>query len=115
MLKQMPVLRAEHGEREAPISEIVSGTSIDASDDRVSEWLGSLPSRQELVVRIALRDRGTNLGPHWEPRINALMHRLHINTAGKKGRLLSDVRNAGPTIDAFSSTLQRGASEVNQS
>ncbi len=38
---------------------------IDAGDGRFRAWLGTLPPRQELVVRMALKARAKNLGPDW--------------------------------------------------
>ncbi len=72
---------------------------IDASDKRLTAWIASLPPRQELVVRMALRDRAINCGPHWAPRIDVLMDQLRINSEAKLAKLLREVRNADAVID----------------
>ncbi len=72
---------------------------IDADDKRLRAWIAGLPPRQELVVRIALRDRAKNLGRGWEKRIDVLETELRIDTTAKRVALMGDVRKANRLID----------------
>jgi hypothetical protein len=67
-------------------------TMIDASDQRLLDWIVTLPPRQELIVRTALRGHAKNVGRDWDTRIDMLMAQLKIDTTAKIAELLRDVQ-----------------------
>ncbi len=74
---------------------------IDASDQRLQNWLAELSPRQELVMRMALSDRAINLGPGWEPRIDVLEKQLRINTEAKIAKPMREVHEADKAINRW--------------
>lgn len=74
---------------------------IDPNDKGLRAWITSLPPRQELVVRMAMRDRAKNLGRSWEKRIDALETQLKIDTTAKRVALMGEIRNANRLIDSW--------------
>lgn len=74
---------------------------IDASDKRSLAWLAALPPRKELIVRLALNDRGKDLGPQWGQRVDAQVKACTIDSTGKMVRLLTEVRKQRDVIGAW--------------
>lgn len=62
--EQIALLSAQH-RRQSVAPAFMTPSMIDAGDGRFRAWLGTLPPRQELVVRMALKARAKNLGPDW--------------------------------------------------
>jgi hypothetical protein len=59
---------------------------IDASDKRLLAWLAELPSRQELVVRMALNGRSKNQGRDWDAPSFCTHDRTEHRYHGQDGR-----------------------------
>ncbi len=78
-----------------------AGGVIDPNDKRLRAWIAGLPPRQELVVRMAMRDRAKNLSRGWEKRIDTLETQLKIDTTAKRVALMGEIRKANRLIDSW--------------
>jgi hypothetical protein len=65
---------------------------IDAADQRLLDWIATLPLPQEIIVRMALRGHAKNLGRDWDTRIDMLMAQLKIDTTAKMAELLRELQ-----------------------
>jgi hypothetical protein len=75
------------------------GISFDPRDPRLLHWLATLPTREELVVRMAMRAHHQIADAQWTARIDELMKIAIIDTPAKMAKLLGDVAQTRREIE----------------